>query len=243
MLSRYAELVRSVQVVLGRRAGLDLTNKQMVCSVTVALGPSGYVRIGRANPLVTGRSRHRRTYWRSHEPTTGDTCLNLNRHIWYSKHVRNMQRSRLWRRRPFRTPSKRQSVLSIVDKFLALNIVTRNLGPTKRSRGHHPRGAAGRALRTMGVGDARGAGRIGGRLALRSRPRSASTVLRGDPWLQRRFATSHRGAAGGRPYSGYRGFAVRTTVSNHVVSPQTLTAGCYVRPTRKVGSRRGNGEP
>ena len=51
MLSRYAELVRSIRVVL-RRAGRDRTGKQMVCSVTVALEPSGYARTRVSKPLV-----------------------------------------------------------------------------------------------------------------------------------------------------------------------------------------------
>ena len=51
MLSRHAELVRSVRVVL-RRAGRDRTGKQMVCSVTVALEPSGYARTRVSQPVV-----------------------------------------------------------------------------------------------------------------------------------------------------------------------------------------------
>jgi ribosome-associated translation inhibitor RaiA len=51
MLARYAEFVRSARVVLGR-AGRDRTGKEMVCSVTVALEPSGYARTRVSKPVV-----------------------------------------------------------------------------------------------------------------------------------------------------------------------------------------------
>ena len=51
MLARYAEFVRSARVVL--RAGRDRTGRQMVCSVTVALEPSGYARTRVSKPVVT----------------------------------------------------------------------------------------------------------------------------------------------------------------------------------------------
>ena len=50
-LARHAALVRSARVVL-RRAGRDRISKQMVCSVTVALEPSGYARTRVSKPLV-----------------------------------------------------------------------------------------------------------------------------------------------------------------------------------------------
>ena len=51
MLARYAEFVRSARVVL-RPAGRDRTGKQIVCSVTVALEPSGYARTRVSKPVV-----------------------------------------------------------------------------------------------------------------------------------------------------------------------------------------------
>ena len=82
MLARYAELVRSARVVL-RRAGRDRTGKQMVCSVTVALEPSGYARARVSKPRrVFARSTRRRTYWRSDEPTNGATPFNLKSHYF-----------------------------------------------------------------------------------------------------------------------------------------------------------------
>ena len=51
ILTRYAELVRCVRVVL-RRARRDRAGDQMVCSVTVTLEPSGYARSRVSKPLV-----------------------------------------------------------------------------------------------------------------------------------------------------------------------------------------------
>jgi ribosome-associated translation inhibitor RaiA len=50
-LARYAQLVRSVRMVL-QRVGRDRTGEQTVCSVTVALEPSGCARARARRPAV-----------------------------------------------------------------------------------------------------------------------------------------------------------------------------------------------
>jgi ribosome-associated translation inhibitor RaiA len=52
-LARYSQLVRSVRVVL-RRAGRDRTDDNIVCTVTVALEPSGYARARVSRSLAYG---------------------------------------------------------------------------------------------------------------------------------------------------------------------------------------------